>query len=343
MSASHHWRSKKLAEIMSAKHDDSSNNNQGKSWPHGIWAAVPTPFLANQSLDFSGIAQNVRHFRDALGLAGIFCNGLMGEVWSLSINERRQILEATVAAADGLLPVGVVTSHASVVETLELSRHATDTRVDHIVLMRPPGLFSEHEISDFVRMIRHAVACKVVLFDSEAQSGGYPTVVIRQLAEEGCIDAVKCTRNADAITALRGEVGNIVPICDPYESHALVNLVRFGHHVLYADPEPYLYQAWGERLVTGYFENHFRGEFASMIEGHARLEPLRLVYERWIQMPLMRGKPINAALKHWCNRLGLAAGPVRQPLGKLTAIQTAALDADLDQAFAKAFGASPAR
>ena len=318
-------------------------NDQNDSWPRGIWAAVPTPFLADQSLDLNGIAQNVRHFCDALGLAGIFCNGLMGEVWSLSTEERGQILEATVAAADGLLPIGVVTSHASVAETRELSRQAADAGVDHIVLMRPPGLFSDDEISDFVRMIRHAVSCKVVLFDSEAQSGGYPTIVIRQLAKEGCIDAVKCTRNADAITVLRGECGNIVPICDPYESHALGNLVRFGHRVLYADPEPYLYQVSGEHLISRYFEDHYRGQFGSMIERYARLEPLRLVYERWIQMQLMSGQPINAALKHWCRRLGLAAGPVRQPLRELTESQKAALDADLDAAFTMAFGAPPER
>ena len=321
----------------------SNNNDQNDRWPQGIWAAVPTPFLADQSLDLSGIAQNVRHFRDVLGLAGIFCNGLMGEGWSLSTTERRQILEATVAAADGLLATGVVTTHASVAETRELSRHAAAAGADHIVLMRPTGLFSNDEISDFVRMIRHAVACKVVLFDSEAQSGGFPTGVIQQLAKEGCIDAVKCTRNADAITALRRECGGSVPICDPYESHALANLVRFKHRVLYADPEPYLYQVSGQHLIIRYFENHYRGEFGSMIEGHARLEPLRLVYERWIQMPLMSGQPINAALKHWCRRLGMAAGPVRQPLRKLTASQTAALDADLDGAFAMAFGAPSAR
>ena len=292
-----------MAQIMCVKRDGtSSSNDQNDSWPQGIWAAVPTPFHADQSLDLGGIARNVRHYRDVLGLAGIFCNGLIGEAWSLSTTERRQVLEATLAAADGLLPIGVVTTHASIAETRELSRHAAAAGADHIVLMRPPGLFSNDEISDFVRMIRHAVACKVVLFDGEAQSGGYPTGVIRQLAEEGCIAAVKCTRNADAITALRAECGGTVQICDPYESHALANLVRFGDRILYADPEPYLYQVSGVQLIRGYFEDHRRGEFGSMIEQHARLEPLRRVYERWIQMPLMRGQSINAALKHWCRR-----------------------------------------
>jgi 4-hydroxy-tetrahydrodipicolinate synthase len=209
--------------------------------------------------------------------------------------------------------------------------------------MRPAGLCSDEELIDFVRLICDAAGCKVVLFDSEAQGGGYPIGVIRQLANEGCIHAVKCTRNADAIIDLRGECRGTVVVCDPYESHALANLVRFGHSVLYADPEPYLYQVSGVQLIRGYFEDQRRGEYGSMIERHRRLEPLRLVYERWIQMPLMRGQPINAALKHWCRRVGLAAGPVRRPLRELTVSQAAALDADLDVAFAMAFGGPPGR
>jgi hypothetical protein len=64
----------------------SASDHQNAGWPQGIWAAVPTPFLADQSLDLDGIARNVRHFRDALGLAGIFCNGLMGERVRLSLD-----------------------------------------------------------------------------------------------------------------------------------------------------------------------------------------------------------------------------------------------------------------
>jgi dihydrodipicolinate synthase/N-acetylneuraminate lyase len=221
---------------------------------------------------------------------------------------------------------------------VELSRHAAAAGADHIVLMRPAGLFSSDELADFVRMISDAAACKTVLFDSEAQSGGYPPSVIRQLAKEGRIHAVKCTRNADAIAILRAECGEAVTICDPYESHALSNLLRFGQYTLYADPEPYLYQTSTVRLVHEYFENHRSGEFGKMIEQHARLEPLRRVYERWIQAPLMRGEPVNAALKHWCHHVGLAAGPVRQPLHALTVNQRAWLDADLDAAFETTLG-----
>jgi 4-hydroxy-tetrahydrodipicolinate synthase len=67
-----------------------AGQRQEESWPQGLWSAVPTPFRADQSLDLEGMAHNVRHFRDVLRLAGVFCNGLMGEGWSLSTAERRQ-------------------------------------------------------------------------------------------------------------------------------------------------------------------------------------------------------------------------------------------------------------
>ena len=321
--------------------DQASIGRTRVRWPQGIWAAVPTPFRADQSLDLAGIERNVCYFRERLGLAGIFCNGLMGEVWSLSVAERRQIVETMVGAAGGALPIGVVTTHASIPETLELSRHAAASGADHVVLMRPTGLFSSGELADFVRMVSDVVACRIVLFDSETQNGGYPIGVIRQLAEESRIHAVKCTRNGDAIAALRSECGDAVCICDPYESHALVNLTRFDQRVLYADPEPYLYQTPDAQPIRGYFEDHGLGDVHAMVERHARLEPLRRVYERWIQTPLMRGQPINAALKHWCRRLGMAAGPVRSPLRDLTSSEATAFDAALDDAFQAAYGAIP--
>ena len=175
--------------------DPSPSGSPSVRWPEGIWCAVPTPFRPDETIDFPGITRNVTHFRDALGLAGVFCNGLMGEGWSLSGIERRQILEATVEASGSALPVGVVTTHGSISETLELSRHAVASGADHIVLMRPAGLFSNQELADFVRMISDAAEGRIVLFDSESQSGGFPAAVIRVLAEERRIHAIKCTRD----------------------------------------------------------------------------------------------------------------------------------------------------
>jgi 4-hydroxy-tetrahydrodipicolinate synthase len=303
----------------------------------GIWAAVATPFQANGALDLKGVEQNAQTYGEDLGLDGIFCNGLMGEGWALSVDERKLVLEAAVSGCPGQLRVGVVASHHSLAETLDLSRHAAQTGADHLVLMRPGGLFSDDDLDRYVRTVRDAAGIPIVLFDSGAQSGGFPLSVLRGLAEEDQIQAVKCTRDWDATNEVRAVCGHAIAIADPYESHWFGNLIRFDLRALYADPEPYLFQRPGCRFIHDYYHAYERGDLQAAMDHYRALEPLRSVYERWILSPLRSGRPMNAALKHWCGRMGLAAGPVRAPLQPLAADEARRLDQDLTDAFDAVF------
>ena len=58
----------------------------------GIWAAMPTTFLADGGHDLLGIAGNACRRRDALGLDGVLGHGLMGEGCSLALEEPRAAL-----------------------------------------------------------------------------------------------------------------------------------------------------------------------------------------------------------------------------------------------------------
>lgn len=74
-----------------------------------IWSAIPTPFLKSGQIDEEGIRKNVRYFID-LKLDGVFCNGLMGETWSLTVQERKRILEVLIDESKGKLGISVVIS-----------------------------------------------------------------------------------------------------------------------------------------------------------------------------------------------------------------------------------------
>ncbi len=300
----------------------------------GIWAALPTPFLADgAALDHAGIAANARHCR-ALGLAGVFCHGLMGEGAALALDERRAALEALAEGAGDALRIGVVVTHHAPAETIALARHAAAAaRAHHLVLMRPPGLLGAEELIDHVRAVTDAAAgLPAVLFDSAA--AGWPEPAIATLAREGRLIGVKCTRDADACVALRAALGGAVAVCDPYEGHFLANLLRFDHRALYADPEPYLFQTPARRPIAATLAAHAAGDAGAAARHWAGLEPLRRVYEAWILAPLRAGRSPAPALKHWCARMGMAAGPVRAPLRDLDASARGALDAALDAAFA---------
>lgn len=304
----------------------------------GIWAAVPTPFSEAGELDIAGIEQNARRFRHDVGLHGIFCNGLMGEQWSLTLEERKLILEASLAGAEGAMHVGVVVSAASLTDTLMLVEHASRTGAHHVVLMSPPGFVHTQEIERYIQTVARASGVPVILFDGGAQTGGFPAELIARLADDGYIHGVKCARGAEAAEVLREVCTTPISIVDPYESQGLNNLLRFEHQVLYADPEPYLFQFSQRRVIAEYFAAYAAGDLEGAARLFRELEPIRRLYHRWIMGPLKKGYPINAVLKRWFEYMGFAAGPVREPLVPLSPEDKSRFDSELNMAFRQVYG-----
>ncbi len=305
----------------------------------GIWGAVPTPFTADGELDLSGIENNARRFHRDVELDGVFCNGLIGEQWSLTLAERKRVLESVLAGADRAMKVGVVVSAQSLADTLDLARHASRAGAHHVVLMRPAGLTQDDDVERYISAVAAASDVAVVVFDGGKQTGSLSPALVARLAEEGKIHGVKCTRGGDAAEALRAVCAADIPIVDPYESHWLGNLLRFDLRALYADPEPYLFQLPGRRPIAAYFSAYADGDLGEAARMFRELEPIRTLYYRWIMAPLQAGRPVNAILKRWFSHMGFAAGPVRAPLASLSDEQARRFDAELIAAFEQVYGA----
>ncbi len=297
----------------------------------GIWAAIATPFRADGSLDLDGIAANARHYREALFLDGVFCHGIMGEGWSLTLDERMAALEALIDGGGGPsgLPVGVVITHYALAETLTLARHAGQAGAHHIVLMRPRGPYQDAELNVCAEAAVEAAGLPLVLFESPAPGMSFGHAVIEALAERGLVLGIKATGGTKAVSNLRALVGNHCTVCDPHEDQWLRDLLNVPSLPLYADPEPYLYQTADWQPVRGYRKALAGGDAQAALETWRKLEPWRRFYQRWIIGPLDRGHSPAAALKHWMQHLGLAAGPVRAPLLPLSPDEARTLDADL--------------
>lgn len=298
---------------------------------NGIWAAIAMPFQADGSLNPEGIAANARYYRDILGLDGVFCHGIMGEGWSLTLDERMAALEALIDGGGGAggLPVGVVVTHHAFRETLALARHAGWAGAHHIVLMRPRGPYRDAELIACAEAAVEASGLPLVLFESAAPGMSFGPAVITALAEQGLLLGIKATGGAKAVTTLRALVAGKCTVCDPHEDQWLRDLLSNPSLPLYADPEPYLYQTANRKPVRAYQEALAACDASGALHTWQALEPWRRVYQHWIIGPLDRGHSPAAALKHWMQRLGLAAGPVRAPLLPLSRGEAEALDADL--------------
>ena len=296
----------------------------------GIWAAITTPFMSNGDLDLDGIRSNATHFGEALNLDGVFCHGIMGEGWSLTLDERQTALEALVDGGGGKLPVGVVVTHHALRETLALARHAGRTGAHHAVLMRPRGPYGDEELIGAAQAVADAAGLPLVLFESNAPGMSFGPGVIASLASAGDLIGIKATGGTKSVKALRALVGEQCTVCDPHEEQWLSALLLDPDTPLYADPEPYVYQRLDQQLIRAYQQALQAGTDGRALAIWRQLQPLREVYNHWIIGALDRGQSPAAALKHWMQRLGLAAGPVRAPLKPLSEDAKRRLDAALD-------------
>src|ERR671929_1379833 len=104
---------------------------------HGVLPALITPFTEDgTAIDTQALAANVERLIGA-GVAGLVPGGSTGEFTTLTNAERRQVTEATVAAAAGRVPVVAGTGALTTRETVELSVHAERAGAAAVMIVPP--------------------------------------------------------------------------------------------------------------------------------------------------------------------------------------------------------------
>ncbi len=102
----------------------------------GVFAAAATPLTQDGEPDLARYATHVKQLI-VDGCDGIAVLGTTGEANSFSVDERRSILEAAVAA--GIAPARLIpgTGLSAIPDTVALTRHALAQGVTHVVMLPP--------------------------------------------------------------------------------------------------------------------------------------------------------------------------------------------------------------
>jgi 4-hydroxy-tetrahydrodipicolinate synthase len=102
----------------------------------GVFAPIVTPFRPEDGeLDIPWLTDYIRYLR-AHGCEGIVPCGTNGEAPSLSVDERRLVLETALSAAEGM-PVIAGTGAAALPDAISLTRHAFSVGADAVLIMPP--------------------------------------------------------------------------------------------------------------------------------------------------------------------------------------------------------------
>jgi 4-hydroxy-tetrahydrodipicolinate synthase len=102
----------------------------------GIIPAMVTPFTEKGEVNFTGIKENV-DFLIENGVSQILCLGGTGEVAALTREECIRIIETTVKATNGRIPVIAGTGAPSTMEVIERTKEAISAGADSVLIVTP--------------------------------------------------------------------------------------------------------------------------------------------------------------------------------------------------------------
>jgi len=122
-----------------------------------IWSALITPTREDESVNYEAL-ERIVDLQIQDGVEGFYCCGSSGEGLLLTLEERKQVLEHVVKAADGRVPV---ISHVGTIRTrdvIDLARHAMANGA-LAVSMIPPYYykFSMDEIMNYYEDVIRAL------------------------------------------------------------------------------------------------------------------------------------------------------------------------------------------
>jgi len=280
----------------------------------GIIPAVTTPFDASGAVDVAALEANLGALLDG-GVHGFVATGTMGEAGSMSAEERRLVVETTVRAAAGRVPVIVGVSSGTPSASIGFAADAAAAGADAIMLLPPLGYRADpRETVAFYRAVADASALPIMAYNNPEASGtDLPVELIARLAAE--VDAVvaikECSGDARRIAALKSAAPD------------LEVLVGGDDWAL----EGFCAGATG--WVTG-VGDCAPAECVELYDAcrAGELDRARAVYARLLPLARLDMTPkLVQYFKGAQDRLGFTGGPVRPPRLALDAADTAILEA----------------
>ena len=264
---------------------------------HGVLPALITPFADDGSaIDTGALAANVERLIGG-GVAGLVPGGSTGEFTTLTHPERRELVETTVEAAAGRVPVVAGTGALSTRETMELSVHAEQAGAAAVMIVPPfYDALSWRELLAHYTAVADAIEIPIMYYNLPSATGVKLTAAqLRELP----------------VTCLKDTSGDAV---------AATELIQTGG--------PTLLNGW-DTLTFGALAAGVRAvvwgtasilpeqcvELHRLLIDDIDLPAARELWARlWPLCQFLEGQSYAATVKTACRLVGDTTGPVRAPL-----------------------------
>jgi 4-hydroxy-tetrahydrodipicolinate synthase len=283
---------------------------------HGVLPALITPFSDDgRAIDTDALAAIVERLIGA-GVAGLVPGGSTGEFTTLSHRERRELIETTVEAAAGRVPVVAGTGALSTRETVELSAHAEEAGAAAVMIVPPfYDALSWRELLAHYRAVADAIEIPIMYYNLPSASGVKLSAAQLQELPVTCLKDT----GGDAVAATELIQTGVPTLLNGWDTLTFAALAAGVRAVV-----------WGAASIVP----EQCVELHRLLIDDIDLPAARELWARlWPLCHFLEGQSYSAAVKTACRLIGDTTGPVRAPLlplddlatGELTALLEAAL------------------
>jgi len=299
----------------------------------GLWIAIPTPFTASDLIDEDLLLASVEYYIDGLGVEGIYCGGVMGEFWALTVAERKRAHELVAQQNAGRIPLIAHTGHHVLADVIDLNNHADEIGIDFAIVMNPyyPPAPPDELVRHWYQTICEATSIPLFLFNTRYSGYRLSPELISELADLANVCGIKNPCPREHLLEVQRLAGDRIVVTDAAEGAWLELHLDQGFQSLMSTLSLALFQTPENRPIAEYTALGDAGELEAAWEIQRSLAEHREVHKRWVREPSDRGIIPMAYLKTWLEIMGLPQGHVRPPLIPLTPEEKKALRADLDR------------
>ena len=290
----------------------------------GVWAANLTPFDANLKLDEKAYRENLNVWINTLNLGGLFIAGKQAEFFSMSLAERKRLMELSVEVAheagnrQGKGHCGIVTScsDTNLDVVLDLAKHSQDIGADYVIVHSPVlhfGADTDETIYEYYRYLSEKIDIGLAMWNHPDCGYVMSPELCARIADLPNVVAIKYSTDREKYNRLTKMVGHKIHVSNPDEPDWLENIVEFGWKLYLCSTPPFLLQTAADQRMNEYTQLAFAGNFEEARKVRDSLNPVREAFKQ--SKP--KGKP-QAHAKYWQELIGQHGGAVRRPLLQLT-------------------------
>ena len=311
----------------------------------GQWTTLITPFSPDNTVDETGLRQNIRYIRK-LGTKGAGCTWGMGEFWSLTQDERIQIMDVLSDESKGQWLIGAHVTHSSGPEMLSLAQHAEATGFD-LLIVAPPYIVTktEEQVIDYVRLLADNTSLAIMFYNSPQFGIVMSSSGLKRLCEIPNVVGVKeASFNQQLSIETHLSLGKDHVISTPDEwIFWRGKELGFHQQVMFSNtsdwrfdtPECNYYVQFIDKATEGHLDERF-------YETHLRR--IKELSDTWWTRTVTK---FNGALpvpmvKYWGELMGMAGGHVRPPLADMEPEEKLSLRQELEPLKPKPPAVAPA-